>query len=383
MSPHFLIAGLLLCLLGPLPVAAGPTVSGPPRLAFDWEADRCALWDSPDSPARAWRDENGVTLMTGSERTRLGRGATLDDLRRDCRIVHQGARNDDPAAFDDRSWIASPYRDPSGRLIALAHVEYHAHERPGRCAAGTYGACWWNSLVELSGPDFVPRPDGASLVAALPMRQAPDQMRRRGYFNPSNIIRRGDFLHAFIFAEDAPPQRRGACLIRRPVGGGPRDWRAWNGTDFGAAFADPYRDAPVDPARHVCAPLPGVTSTISSVVRREGTDLHVAVTPATLRDTDHVLRPGIWWMTSRDLIHWTRPRLLMPVPLLWRRDCAQDAAFAYPSLIDPDSSSANFETVDEDFRLYLVRIRLDDACASGPRRDLVHVPVSWPLRPED
>lgn len=372
---------LLLLLLWPLAAAAGPTVSGPLRTAFDWTADRCAPWDIPDSPARAWRDTGGVTLLAGSERTRLGRGPTLDDLRRDCRVVHQGAENDDPAAFDDRSWIASPYREPSGRLIALAHVEYHAHRRPGRCVAGRYAACWWNSLVELWGPDFTPRPHSTSLVAALPTAQAPGQTRRQGYFNPSNIIRRGDFLHAFIFAEDAPPQRRGACLIRRPVGGGPGDWRAWDGAGFGATFADPYRDAPADPARHVCAPLDGITSTISSVVRRQGTGPYLAVTPATLRDADGVLRPGVWWMTSDDLIGWSRPRLLLAVPLLWRRDCGADAAFAYPSLLDPDSPSANFETVDAEFRLYLVRIHLDADCRAGPRRDLVHAAVSWPAPP--
>lgn len=383
MSPLRLFISLLLCLLWPPVVAAEPMVSGPPRLAFDWTNDRCALWDIPDSPARAWRDKGSVTLLSGSERTRLGRGTTLDDLRRDCRILHQGGRHDDPAAFDDRSWIASPYRDPSGRLIALVHVEYHAHERPGRCAAGTYAACWWNSLVELSGPDFVPRPDGSSLVAALPMPQASGQMRRQGYFNPSNIIRRGNFLYAFIFAEDAPPQRRGACLIRRPVNGGPRDWRAWDGMGFGTKFVDPYRDAPADPDRHVCAPLSAITSTISSVVRREGTDLYLAVTPATRRDSDGILQPGIWWMVSHDLIHWSRPRLLMRVPLLWRRDCARDVAFAYPSLIDPDSASPNFETVDGEFRLYLVRVHLDHACTSGPRRDLLHVSVSWPAPSAD
>lgn len=373
----------LLCLL-PFASAAEPVVTGPPSTVFDWAADRCDRWDGPDSPARAWRDRDGVNLLAGAERTRLGRGAVLDATVRDCRIVHEGAQDDAPAAFDDRTWIASPYLEPSGRLTALAHVEYHGHARPGRCIAGTYASCWWNSIVELAAqPDFAARPDGASLVAALPMPYAPDQARRRGYFNPSNIIHRGGFLHAFIFAEGAPPQRRGACLIRRPVGGAPEDWRAWDGEGFGIDFADPYRDGPVDPARHVCTPVPGITSTISSVVWQPEAKAYLAVTPAILRDRDGVMRPGIWWMTSTDLIRWTRPRLLLEVPLLWRRDCGTDAAFAYPSLLDPDSPGVNFETVDRDFWLYLVRIRLDDACRTGPQRDLVRFPVNWLARPAD
>lgn len=368
----------ILMALMPLSAGAQPVAIGSAQTMFDWNTDRCDRWDGPDSPARAWRDRDGVTLVNGAEQTRFSRGSDLHNLRRSCRIRHQGARVDFPDAFDDRAWLASPYREPSGRLIALAHVEYHGHARPGRCDAGSYAACWWNSIVEVSGPDFVPQPNGASLVAALPMPYDTRQTRRRGYFNPSNIIQRDGFLYAFVFAEDAPPQQRGACLIRRPVGGGPGDWRAWDGRDFGTVFADPYRDAPADPTPHVCTPVPGLRSTISSVVRRAGSDDYVAVTPATLRDHDGVTRSGIWWMTSTDLIRWSRPRLLLEVPLMWRRDCATDAAYAYPSLLDPDSPSDNFETVGADFWLTLVRIHLDSACKTGPHRDLVRFRVNWP-----
>lgn len=377
---------LLLFLLCLMPFAAGaePVVDGPPEMVFDWSADRCERWDTPDSPARAWRDDAGIALLAGAERTRLDRGASLDRLRRDCRVLYQGAGNDAPAAFDDRTWIASPYREPSGRLVALAHVEYHGHRRPDRCRAGRYAACWWNSIVELEAqPDFAAKPGGASLVAALPVPYSPDQTRRQGYFNPSNIITRDEFLYAFLFAEDAGPQRRGACLIRRPVGAGAGDWRAWDGKGFGTAFADPYRDAIPDPAEHVCEPLPGISSTLSSVVWQPEEGVYLAVTPATLRDGDGIRRSGIWWLTSPDLIGWTRPRLLLEVPLLWRRDCGTDAAFAYPSLLDPDSPTANFETVDRRFWLYLVRLRLDEDCRTGPRRDLVRFPVSWPAPPAD
>lgn len=373
----------LLCLL-PFATTAEPIVVGPSRTVFDWRTDRCTQWDSPDSPARAWRDKTEINLLAGAEQTRLSRGATFEEMRRDCRILHEGARNDAPAAFDDRTWIASPYLEPSGRLTGLAHVEYHGHARLGQCIAGTYASCWWNSIVELSAkPTFVTRPDGASLVAALPMPYAPTQKRRKGYFNPSNIIHREGFLYAFIFAEDAPPQRRGACLMRRPVGGAPGDWRAWDGETFSIAFSDPYRDAPFDPSRHVCTPVPGITSTISSVVQLPEAEGYLAVTSATLRGPDGVMRPGIWWMTSPDLINWTGPRLLLEVPLLWRRDCGTDAAYAYPSLLDPDSSTANFETVDRDFWLYLVRLPLDDACRTGPWRDLVRFPVSWLAPPAE
>lgn len=141
-------------------------------------------------------------------------------------------------------------------------------------------------------------------------------------------------------------------------------------------FADPYRERVADPAAHVCAPLPGLDATISSVVPRNGR--YLAVMPATRRDDSGVLRSGIYWTTSEDLLVWSPPALLLEAPLLWRRDCAAPAAFAYPSLIDEDSASMSFEDVDEAFWLYLVEAPLDRSCRVGPRRNLLRLPLSWP-----
>lgn len=359
-----------------------PAVTGPAETVFDWAEDRCARWDIPDAPARAWRGTDGdIRLISGAEESRLSIGPDLDRLSRVCDVVHAGREDDDPAAYDDRSWLASPYIAADGELIALAHVEFHGHERPELCAAGSYSACWWNAIVELRATDGgmgFERPSGAGdLVAALPYRYAGDQAQRTGYFNPSNVIARDGYLHAFIFAEAAGAQQRGACLIRRPVAGGAADWRAWDGRDFTIRFVDSYLEAPENPAAHVCAPLPGISSTISAVVEDEFSGSFLAVTPATLRDAEGILRSGIWWTVSGDLLDWSRPRLLLELPLLWRRDCAAGAAYAYPSLLDPDSTSANFDTVDADFFLYLVRIALDADCRAGPSRDLIRLPVRW------
>ena len=102
------------------------------------------------------------------------------------------------------------------------------------------------------------------------------------------------------------------------------------------------------------------------------------MTSATRTGPEGEARSGIYWMTSADLLDWSEPALLWQVPLLWRRDCDAPAVYAYPSLLDPDSPSPNFETVDESFWLYLVEMPLREGCAVGPERDLVRLPVSWP-----
>ena len=356
---------------------AGPRVVGAPETVFDWASQRCATWDIPDGPARAWRDADGsVRLIAGAERNRIAAGADLDHLRHDCAVVFEGARSADPGAYDDRSWIAGLFTPDGRRVEALVHAEYHGDKHAGRCPTAVYLDCWRNAVVaavsEDGGGSFAP----AGLVAALPYRYDGLAGRRTGYFNPSNILRDGDHLYAFVFAEAYRAQARGACLLRRPLEGGASDWRAWDGVGFGVRFADPYREDIIDPSRHVCAPLPGVGSTISSVVRTAagtgtGTGGYLAVTPATRDGVS-----GIYAMTSPDLVHWSAPELLWAAPLLWRRDCAAEAAYAYPALLD--AASPGFDSVGDDFWLYVTRMTLGKDCAAGPDRDLIRMRVSWP-----
>jgi hypothetical protein len=372
------LALAILASLLPMESPAGPSVVGPPEVVFDWSRERCARWDIPDAPARAWRLPSGeVALLAGSEATRASRGTGLDLLERNCAVLHKGAHADDPGAYDDRSWLASTHAFDQ-RVEALAHVEFHGHLRPSLCR-GAYAACWANAIVALESTD-----GGRSFaratpafVAGLPYRYDGRAGRRIGYFNPSNILQLGDALHVFVFAESWKAQRRGVCLLQRPLDGDAGDWRAWDGSAFTIRFADPYREVIADPSRHVCTPLPGLTSTISSVVRHERTGRFLAVTPGELPGPDGVPRRGIWWTVSDDLVHWSRLELLHEVPLLWRRDCDAPAAFAYPSLIDDDSASGNFESVDDRFWLYLVEMHIDEVCRVGPRRDLIRMPVSW------
>lgn len=380
---HILLLALAVAPVATTDVAAAadaPRVTGAAERVFDWSADRCANWDIPDTPARAWRDTTGrVHLVAGSEESRAAVGPGLDALAHDCAVLFRGSRDDDPGAYDDRAWIHATWAGNGAgngvggdRVVALAHVEYHGEDRPGRCASARAADCWRNAIVELVSTDGGRTFARSGLVAALPWRYSSADGRRTGYFNPSNLFADGGYLYAFVWAEAFHDQRRGACLIRRPLDGGPADWRAWDGRDFTVRFADPYREDVAAPSAHVCAPVEGVASTLSSVVRL-ASGRWLAVTPATRDGTS-----GIWWTTSADLVRWERPALLWQAPLLWRRDCAAPAAYVYPSLLDGDSASANFETADGDAWLYLVEMPLGPGCTVGAERDLVRIPVSLP-----
>jgi hypothetical protein len=382
---------LLLCavllLLGASPVAAGGPATlavhplGPPEPVFLWRGMRCATWDVPDTPARAWRDAGGTVHLLASHSTnRAMLGPDLDHLHHDCRIVFEGAGADAPERYDDRSWIASPYTNDGTTVFALVHNEFHGDLRPALCPARDYLSCWSNSVTLAvshdGGASFTHAPPPAQLVAVPPYRYAGDRGRRSGYFNPSNIIRRDGFYYAFFWAEAEGAQRRGACLMRTADLADPAAWRGWDGSDFRARFIDPYRDAS-EPATHVCAPVGegALSGLVTSVTLHRPSGLYIA-----LMATERAPAPGtppvtgLFATTSPDLLHWSMPTLLWHAGLLFKFDCADRDIVFYPTLLDPASPSRNFEEVGDRAALYLTRFNLD-ACRLGADRDLIRIPV--------
>lgn len=350
------------------------SATGQVEVVFRYKVDACDSRDIPDAPARAFRDAAGrVHLYAPHDVNRGMTGASLDTVKPDCRVAYQGGERDDPAAFDDRAWLAA-FATEDGRIVhALVHNEYQGHRRRGLCPSGKYMECWTNSItaaISTDGGATFRRVDG--LVAVLPYRYRGDLGHHAGYFNPSNIVRKDGYYYTLVFAVRHEAQKGGACLLRTDRPEDPSSWRAWDGKDFTVRFMDPYRTAD-DPARHVCAPLAGLGAPVSSVVRHGPSGLFVATMAA--------VRPegmGVFLATSPDLIHWSPAKLALPLTISGKQDCSEAAAWNYPSLLDPTSRSRTFETVGNTAYLYLTRFNLAD-CKLGMDRDLVRVPVRLTL----
>ena len=363
--------------------------TGDVETVFSWARDRCADDDIPDAPARAFRDHTGtVHLIAAHWINRMLTGPQLDAVRPDCRTVFKAGGDADPAAFDDRAWLAAFYTTDGETIMALAHMEYQGHRHAGRCSAASYRACWRNAVIQLlstdRGSNFgAPSADGgAAVVATLPNAYDGGFGRPTGYFSPSNIVRLGGYLYAFLFAESYGAQTRGACLLRTDRIFDPTAWRAFDGQGFTVSLeqtwlADGERLAPV---RQGCMPVQAPGSTITSIARYRATDQFIALIAAR-RSPEQGEAPtaGIWYILSDDLLTWSQPRLLLAVPLMFAYRCGDRDVFAYPSLLDPDSASPIFDSVGDRAWLYLTRFNMR-TCRLSRDRDLVRIPVTISAR---
>jgi hypothetical protein len=338
----------------------------------------------PDAPARAFRDAQGeIHLIISHNDNRAHTGPTLDTVKKNCSVIHEAHRSPVLAQFDDLSWISGVYTKDGKTVYALAHTELRGERIPGQCPAGKYSACLLNTVTGLvsndGGRSFLPAGNGGRppVVATLPYSYPTDRTSRVGYANPTNIIERDGWYYAFMFADGYRGQKRGNCLIRTKTLEDPSSWRAWDGKDFSVRFVDPFRDAVQDPEAHVCAPVAPqvINRMIGGLVTHRESGAVIAIFGDKRPQPDGRVVEGIFTATSRDLLAWSEPSLVMEAELLWDMGCGEREVFFYPSLIDPAARTPSFEDFGDTGFLYLARYQNFKNCKVTWDRDLVRVPV--------
>jgi hypothetical protein len=361
------------------------TPTGPEEMVFDWSRDQCAPEAIPDTPARAFRDSaNNVHLMLAAGVTRQFVGSSLNSVRLNCDLVMGAAQNADPAEYSDREWVTSPYTLDGSTVYSLVHNEYLGRNHPGMCSAppAEYAVCAMyavtSAISQNGGTSFSHAGNAAHLVAAMPYRYALD-VPNYG-LSPGGIVKHFDgYYYALIRATDYQAQRAGACLMRTKQLADPTSWRAWDGDGFNVQFINPYTSTS-SPSQHVCQPLDyikGMTEGLSF-----NTWLGQYVLVGTGMMPDPALGRDVWgfyYSTSTDLIHWSEMNLIMEAVVPWTyKGCGDDDPVQYPSLLDPNSTTRNFETTGRTMYLYLVRDHYNQWCNQDFDRDLVRIPVAFP-----
>jgi hypothetical protein len=343
------------------------TFTGSPQTVYDTHTQACDREDAPDTRPRAFRDDNGMVHLVSTDSTaRAMVGPTLDTVKQDCRVLYHSRQDADPSHFQDQTWLTSFFSVDGRRIVALAHTEYHGYSHPGMCVNGTgpgerLANCWWNTIAFAQSSDggysFTEPTPPQNLVASLPYQY--DRQSRsgpHGYFTPSNILKLGDFYYATIASSGYKAQKPGACLIRTANLFDPASWRAWDGTSFSVRFIDPYVEPDAPPEEHICAPVSPSLGDAQSLSVDERTGLFVATQ---LTGGDRYGPEGVYLTASADLIHWSKPTLLISTVELLTTEAPGNWRNMYVALLDPASKDRNFSTITDSPYLYYVRLDLN------------------------
>ena len=359
-------------------------ISGPEEVVFDWTTDRCEDENIPDIAARAFRDANGqVQLTIGHYVGYRMIGSDLNSLKSDCSTpISTSDLDPDPAMFNDAEWISSLYTEDGETIYAVVHNEYRGHmhnfERPGQCPSGDYLTCLDTSITMMistdggsSYQDIAEAPN--HLIATLP-NTFDDQGVPSGLRQPTIIHALDGYFYIFANVSDYPTEEQWACLMRTNNLDDPSSWRYWDGNGYNGQFINPYTNA-VDENTPTCARptdpdlaaglVEGITyNTVLEKYIAVGVSFHPTATQPMW---------GIYYSTSPDLLDWSRRRLLLEVPNVASvNNPGADMMYAYPTLIDPDSPSINFDTTDAQMYLYMT---LAHNGGGSLDRDLVRYPV--------
>jgi len=330
--------------------------------------NQCELIDIPDAPARAFVDSQGtVHLVSSHYKMRESVGPTLESVKHSCEVAYDSHHDPNPADWDDSTWLDSFYSIDGTNVVALGHMEYHGWEHPGECSEqGNYSAaCWYN------GDTFHTSNDGGyhfgsvkpprNYILSVPYQYVVNG-GPEGYSIDTNVVKAGDWYYAVatgwgwpancFFQENNCLVYGGAAPIRASDITDPTSWRAWNGQDFNVSFADPYPGPVGDPFEHIFMPIPAI-GYVNAINFHPASGLFVA----TLIDPydNFYGPPGLYLSTSPDLINWSQAVLVVTIADLLAKEPSGNWSYAYFSLLDPNTSDANFSTITDTPYIYYVR----------------------------
>ena len=345
-------------------------LNGPPVAAFDTRKDSCEETDIPDAAARAFRDYKGtIHLVASHSVTRAGLGASLETTKHNCQIVFKSPHDGNIANYNDYTWLNTFYNIDGKRIVALGHMEYHGWEHAGMCASKSDTAsCWYNvdtlNLSEDGGYHFARPKPPSNFFVSLPYKYQVNQ-GPEGYSVDANIVKVGEWYYDELYAWSWPPNcgrgkgqkpclvPDGACAIRTANILDASSWRGWDGKDFTVEFVDPYRGVVANPQAHVCATVPYLDYSTGINYHPE---FHLFIATLWNQGSASWGPQGVYFTTSPDFIHWSKPELAMTRDQMLRREPEGNWSYQYFSLIDPRSQDSSYMTITDSPYLYYVRM---------------------------
>ena len=342
-----------------------PTV-GTQEIVFDYSVDKCNTIDIPDVPARAFRDATGTINLIASHYTNWRMtGSDFSSLSKDCNPVLSSDLDTDPSKFNNNEWIVSTYTLDGTTVHALIHDEY--------VPCGNWNNCWYNAITYASSTDggqtYTHSTAPSHLVAASPYQSPyPTTHTPFGIFGGSNIIEKDGYYYKMVQLETHLLQDWGAGLMRTNDLSDPTSWRGWDGTGFNVVFVNPYTATGYDPADKVLTPVSRdqIGKMCASLTYNTYFGKYMVV-DYTVGEVNGTLKYGFYYSLSDDLITWSNKRLILQTTSTWAAGGSN-----YPSIIDHNDVSRNFEQAGQTCYLYYTKWN------SGTYdRDLIRIPVTF------
>jgi hypothetical protein len=346
------------------------------RVVFSYDGSRCQDLDVPDAPMRAFRRSDGKVIARASNFVNFEYvGLSLDAVKKDCNVVYQGSKDPNPAHFNYLTWIISTWTADGKNVVALGHNEFHGNEIRGACSRTGLRPCWYNSIVLLASRDggatfqrAAGQTNGAVIAPSFTNVQGEGEPR--GFFNPSNMFRRGDYVYSIVGYNGLTKAAHGRCLARASDPFDVNSWELYRNGVYIKPSQHPF--APPDAEPDDCSILEGLEGVVGSISRIRGSDWYVAVSMSATSDGGGKVE----LFFSKDLIKWGNATTILHLPTFWSKNCQGGYRYNYPSLMDP-LGDMNFSDVGDDAELYLTRA----ACQITLDRDLVaiKVPIKQPF----
>lgn len=326
--------------------------------------------DVTDVPVTAFRRSDGsVLVIAGNQNNYYLEGPSVDQARRrSCDSLVESVNDPDPASFNGRRWVTAVYAKSYDFTIGFVHHEYHGSDFfQSECQVTTRFnfECWYGSTTLVVSGDggfsFTTPPHPDNVLAALPFEFTPGK-RRAGVRGPKVVGNPKDgFVYVLVGHSDRNRNIGLRHCLLRGSGLTFNDWRAWDGVGFNLDMESPYA---VERSAVDCTPV--IAYRVSSVKYIPAIDRFVAL---------GFRRGKVVYSFSPNLLSWSKPQVLMEAPMQQGWKPGMEPPRSYWSLLDSESSSINFDTLEKRPYLYFVQWRVEGDRIINNRRDVYRVPI--------
>ncbi len=355
----------------PVDELTGPSfyLVGNEELVFDWSTQHCEELDIPDIPAHAFRDAEGVVNLISSHiTTRRLIGNSLNSVARDpvsgCEPVMTSTRNISYSDYRYNEWLSSTYTLDGQTIVGLIHNEWYGNliHSPG-CIGDQ--DCWVNAITMVTSSDrgaHYSHPTSYKvLVPPVNWSTSYPIPTIYGNFTPSNIFQMGNYYYTMFQSEivpNTPDSDSGACLMRTNTLMDSLAWEVWTLSGWNTSETA------------VCKVIdrPNIEKMHESITYNTYLGAYVLVGYKFHHGPENN-QIGVFYSLSSDLFNWTESTKVFDDDI--DGDNIPDSQYAYPSLLDPEDTTRNFENTGQEAYIYFVRFN------GGLDRDLLRQKIRF------